>query len=78
MKYKLNQTIYYMMDNRVHSAKIFARMKVENTNEDSAVTIEQKSFFTPFGSAAVKYATTHGIILEEEAHASKEELLENL
>jgi hypothetical protein len=78
MKYNLNQIIWYIKDNRVHSAKILARMTVENAHPDWAHTEQQKETFTPFGEERRVYSTTHGTVLEHQAFASKEELLASL
>ena len=73
-KFLLEQTVYYMQDNRVHSAQIFARHCVENLKEDYAVTKAQAELFTPFGPAGVFYATCHGTFNERDVYGSKEEL----
>lgn len=78
MKFELNQTIYYMRGNKVHSAPVNSRMVVENAHEDWARTDEQKKSWMPFGEAGVFYFTCHGHVNEEEAFASREELLQNL
>jgi hypothetical protein len=77
-KFELNQTIYYIRNNRLHSAPVLARMRVENLREDWAHTQEQKSLFTPFGVACECYATCHGIVTEKEAADSKEEIVKKL
>jgi len=78
MKYELGQVVYYMINNKVHSAKILARMLVENLHDDWACTPEQKKLFTPFGHSSVHYATCHALLLESEVFASKDELFESL
>jgi len=78
MKYELGQTIYFMLNNRLHSAPVQCRMKVENQHEDWACTNEQRSLFVAFGPAGVFYNTCHGVIKEEDAHASKEDLAKAL
>ncbi len=75
MKFDLNQVIYYMRENKPHSAPVFARMKVENAYPDWVCNEAQRRLFTPFGESGVFYATCHGIVLESEAYASKEEML---
>lgn len=73
---KLDQTVWYMNDGRIHSAKILAIMTVDNLHEDWAHTTEQKELFTPFGKAGTYYATVHGIFTE--VFDSKESLLASL
>lgn len=73
MKYALDQTIYYMEDNKVHSAPVLSRMLVENLNEEwSNKTFEQ------FGKSCVRYATCHGVYEEGSVFGSKEDLLRSL
>lgn len=78
MNYELNQLIYYMRDNRPHSAPVLARMRVDNLHEDWACTKEQRNLFTPFGPAGVYYSTCHGLVREDEAFAAREEMLESI
>jgi hypothetical protein len=78
MKYKLHQIIYYMRDNRPHSAPILSRVCVENGREIWPANEVQEGFFARFGKAGVTYATCHGEIAESAAFASKEELLNSL
>ncbi len=79
MKYELGQVIYYILDNRVHSAPVGSRMTVENSHDDWAHTSAQKESWTPFGESRIVYATCHNNSLtEEECFASKEELLASL
>lgn len=74
MKYELGQLIYYIRENRLFSAPVLARIKVENLHQDLAHTNEQKKLFTPFGESGVFYGTCHGIINESEAYSSREDL----
>jgi len=76
--FDLEQLIYYMLDNRVHSAPVLARMCVDNLHENWANTDKQKEVFTPFGKTGVYYATCHGIIPYRDAFGSKEDLLDSL
>lgn len=78
MKYELDQLIYYMQDNKVHSAKVVARTAVENLKHWDDLNTENMSFYAPWGKPGVWYKTCHGIINEEDAFASKEELLASL
>lgn len=74
MKFKLDQLIHYMRNNMPHSAPVLARMKVENLHEDWVCTKEQAKLFAPFGASMIAYGTCHGIVREDEAYASKEEM----
>jgi hypothetical protein len=78
MKYELGQTIYYLRNNTVHSAPILARICIENLHNDWTSTTAQMLLFVPFGLAGVNYATCHGMVKEQEAFATKEELAESL
>lgn len=75
MKYELGQTIWYILENKPHSAKVLARKTVENLHPDFSSTKEQKEIFTPFGIDGTYYGTCHGIVEEQEAFPSKEELV---
>lgn len=76
-KYDIDQTIFYMRDNKVHSSKVLSRMCVENKFATGA-TASQRELYQPFGAAQISYATSHGIVHECKAFASREELLESL
>jgi len=76
MKFKLNQTIHYLLENRPHSAPVMSRMTVDNAHDDWASTDEQKEAFTPFGESRVVYGTCHGLIEEQDAFESKRALAE--
>jgi hypothetical protein len=73
MKYELNQVIYYVRDNKVHSAPVLSRMQVENLHKAS--TPEQKAIFTPFGENDVFYGTCHGVFDEAEVFPSRDALI---
>jgi len=76
MKYSLDQTVFYMNNTAiVHSAPVLARSIVENLHDNWDSTFEQRSVFTPFGSSAVYYSTCHGVFLESEVFATREELM---
>jgi hypothetical protein len=75
-KYQIDQTIYYIQNNKIHSAPILSRIVIEN--KYIAHTAEQKELFTPFGESGIRYVTCHGIFKEKYVRASKEELLKSL
>jgi len=68
-KYQLDQLIYYLKDNKLHSASILSRMKIENLYND-----KNSELFNQFNNEGTFYATTHGIFEEEKVFSSKEEL----
>ena len=73
-KYKLGETVFYMIDNKPHSAPILSIMIVQNAHEDWADTDVLRDLFTPFGKSRIVYATCHGQIDESECYASKREM----
>jgi hypothetical protein len=75
---KLGDIVWYMLNNKIHSALVLARMTVENLHEYSACTKEQKELFTPFGPAIICLATCHGIIDGTRVYASEELLVDSL
>ena len=78
MKYALEQIIFYIADNTVHSAPVLSRMVVENLHDDWGSNSEQRELWAPFGIAKTVYSTVHGEVLESKAFASKEDLLNSL
>ena len=73
-KYELNQLIYYLRKNRLHSAPILSRMKVDNLHED-----KDPELFNQFDyDSGTYYATCHGIYEEENVFDSKENLAQNI
>lgn len=78
MKYALNQLVYYILDDKLHSAPILASIEITNLHEDYAATDAQRKTFTPFGKAGVKYATCHGVLSEDKVFATKEDLAKSL
>ncbi|MEE9539959.1 MAG: hypothetical protein V3V85_00515 [Candidatus Thorarchaeota archaeon] len=77
-KFQVGQLIFYMKDNRLHSAEVTSIMTVDNEHDDWTHTPEQKETWQPFGPSGEFYGTCHGIIDVKNAHATKEALTENL
>lgn len=77
-KYVLEQVVWYLEENTIHSAPILSRICVENLHEDWAYTVEQKQSFTRFGNAKIEYATIHGQYIEAELFDSKLALINSL
>jgi hypothetical protein len=73
-KFELGQVVFYVRDNRVHSAPVLSRMLVENQRPDWNATPEQREFWQRFGNCRVMYATCHGEFQEEELFDSRETL----
>ncbi len=73
-KFALDQTVYVILNNRVHSAPVLSRMLVENHHPTWDATKEQAQFFKRFGSCRVMYATCHGEFGEEELFDSRQAL----
>lgn len=76
--FELGDTIYYIRENKLHSARIWTRMMVENAHDDRAHTKEQKDTWQHFGPSRVAYVTCHGVVMEDEAHESAEALAQAL
>lgn len=73
-KFELDQLVWYLKDNRVHSAKILTRMIVENKFEDNG----DDNAFRRFGKSRVVYGTIHGDYYENEIFDSRESLANSL
>lgn len=76
-KFELNQLVYHLKDNKVHSAPILSRHYVDNKVEVDW-SIEKKDPYSPFGKARVEYYTCHGTFEEEVVFKNKEELKNSL
>jgi hypothetical protein len=71
-------TIYYLREDRLHSAPILSKIIVENLHDDWASNDDQKTIFTHYGSAGTRFYTCHGEVHENEAYASPEKLFKGL
>ena len=78
MKYELNQLVWYLKDNKIHSAKILSRMLVENALSEGTSDIELFEKNYAFGCNCLEYSTVHGKFKEDQLFPSKEELIESL
>lgn len=72
--YDLDQIVFYLKDNIVHSAPILSSMCVENIRVENVCTKEQEDFYFSFGKNKVQYATCHGTFDESELFESRESL----
>lgn len=79
-KYKLEQTVFYLRSNRIHSAPILCRKYVENLNNyEFKRTLENRyDHNLPFGSNCIRYMTCHGVFHENEVFESKEDFILSL
>jgi hypothetical protein len=73
-KFELDQTVYFLMHNRVCSAPVVSRMLAENLHAKWNATDKQREMFQRFGPCRVVYATVHGEYDEAMLFASREEL----
>lgn len=78
-KYALDQVVFYLQDNRVHSAPVLSRKYVDNKWADKDIhTDAQQESFQRFGPGVVKYATVHGEYTESKLFANREDLAASL
>lgn len=77
-QFTLGDIVWYMLDNKFHSAPIQSIMTVQNAHEDWAHTPEQKKLYTGFGPAGTFILTVHAILPVSRVFASKEDLVESL
>jgi hypothetical protein len=75
MKFELGQVVYYLLNNKVHSAPVLSRKCIENAHDDWVNTEEQRSTFAPFGHSGITYSTCHGEVSEDDAYESKEQMM---
>ena len=78
LKYELEQVVWCLRDNKVHSAPVLSRMYVDNAHEDWNSGPGQKQSFIRFGQGRIVYATIHGQYDEDQLFASREELADSL
>lgn len=77
-KFKVDQLVYSMVDNKVHSAPVLSRSYVENKfTDDQRCTKEQEHSFGRLGKDGIQYATIHAIYTEDQLFESKEALLDS-
>ncbi len=67
-KYELRQVVFYMRNNRIHSAPVLARKYIDN--------VEHKHH--SFEAACIEYETCHAAFNEADLFISKDALLEHL
>lgn len=77
-KFELSDTIYYLRENKVHSAPVLTRMWVENAHPDWNSTNAQKNTYQRFGEGREVYVTCHGIVHADEAYTSPQALAYSL
>jgi hypothetical protein len=78
-KYKLDQLVWYLENNKVHSATILSRRYIDNLfPQKERCTEEQEELFGRFGNECILYATVHGEYSEDELFSTKEELLSKM
>jgi hypothetical protein len=70
-KYDVEQLIYYMGNNKVHSAPVLGRLYVEECVQQIGGSLSD----LPNGC---HYKTCHGIFTESEVFGTRQELLESL
>lgn len=75
-KYELGQLVYYLKDNKRHSAPIISRMIVENKYDhfdrfQLRIQKNQFEFFNRFGESVIMYATCHGEFKESDLFSTK-------
>ena len=70
----VGDTIFYLRENRLHSAPILSKVVVENLHEDWDCTPEQKDSFLHFGPGGTRFCTCHGVVDENEAYETPEAL----
>ena len=76
-KHKIEDLIFYFVDNAVHSAPVLSRKYVDNGKVKPS-NMEQEEFFRRFGETTIQYATCHGVFDESKVFGSREELIESL
>ena len=75
---KINDTIFFLMNNKVASSKVVARMTVENTPPYEVKNANTTT--SPFGhpSGTTYYTQSSRMVEAENAFSTKEELIASL
>lgn len=71
-KFNLGQVIYYLKNNKVHSASVLSRCYVDNVKANPSNS--KANFENRFGATRKHYATCHGEFNEVDAFGSLEDL----
>lgn len=77
-RFKIDQVIFYMSENQIHSAPILSINYVQTNPELKPSNKEQQQVFEPFGEAGIWYATIHGVLKEILVHPNRASLLDSL
>lgn len=76
MKYELDQVVHYMRDNKPHNAPILARLLIKPVVLVYGADARGRSRAEPgLDAVSVYYETCHGLVGEEEAFASRADML---
>lgn len=75
-EHDLGQTIFYLKNNRIHSAVVVTRMLVENAHDDWVDTKDHS--WQRFGVTGERYVTCHGVVEAREAFATRDELKDSI
>jgi hypothetical protein len=67
-----------MMENKACNGTIWTVANIQNIHDDWVSTAAQKESWQRFGHSRISYITCNGIIEEDKAFATKQELLESL
>lgn len=81
-KANVGELVYYLNDNRVHSANVLSIKIVVNQcdkeKKNFVATKEQQQFWKRFGNSETIYSTCHGEWDENRIFLSHKELVESL
>jgi hypothetical protein len=75
--FALDQTVYYMFENRIHSATVMSRTIVENVHDEIELAAGAPDW-QPFGHNCIKYNTCDGILNQDQLYANQVSLVEDL
>ena len=77
LMFALDQEVFYMFENRIHTGKIMSRALIENIHDEVELAAGSPDW-QPFGQNVIKYNTLHGIFKQDKIFGTHAALLEDL
>ena len=77
LMFELNQRVFYMCENRIHTGEVRSRVHIDNRPDDN-MTDSDSCYWQPFGQQAIRYGTIHGVFDQDQLLGTQEALLEDL
>lgn len=76
--FTVGETIFYLRENRIHSAPVLSRRIINVRADIKPHAEEQDCLFSHFGPEGITYFTCHGEVEQREAFESRDALADSL